>query len=105
MTVSSLKSKFSSALRHRWVYVRANLQVVRNLKEVQALAKRARAAGYNGIVLADYKLQILDRVPPNYFRNIAALKHTARELGLEIFPAVCPIGYSNGESAREKIPH
>jgi hypothetical protein len=96
MKASLVNGKFSSALRYRWVYVRANLQVEKNLKEVQALARRAKAVGYNGIVLADYKLQILDSVPPNYFRNIAALKHSISELGLEIFPAVCPVGYSNG---------
>jgi len=84
------------ALRHRWLFVRTNLQVKRNLDKVQNLLRRAKAVDYNGIVLADYKLQFLDRVPAWYFRHVAALMRLASKLGLEIYPTVCPIGYSNG---------
>jgi hypothetical protein len=52
-------------------------------------------------VLADYKFQILDKMPPSYFRNVAAVQRTAQELGLEIYPAVCPIGYSSGLLAHD----
>ena len=96
MKPSFRNDKFPSTLRYRWVFVRANLQVEQNLEKVQALARRAKAAGYNGIVLADYKLQILDRAPSHYFRHARDLRESAAELGLEIVPLVCPVGYSNG---------
>jgi hypothetical protein len=96
MRASTSNGSSDPPLQYRWIYVRANLQVQQNLKDAQALAARAKAAGYNGIVLDDYKLQVLDRVPSRYFVNLAALKHSASELGLKIFPVVCPIGYSNG---------
>jgi hypothetical protein len=83
-------------LQHRWVYVSYNLLVDENVTKVQALLERARAAGYNGVLLADYKFQLLDQMPPNYFANVAKIRETASGLGLEIYPTVCPIGYSSG---------
>lgn len=91
----------SAPLRYRWVYLSQNLQVDANVTVVQALLRRAKAAGYNGAVLADYKLSVLDRVPENYFRNAAAIKETARTLGIDLYPAVMPVGYSNGLLAHD----
>jgi hypothetical protein len=85
----------------RWVYLAPNLQVDEQLQKVQAIMRRAKAAGYNGVVLADFKLSVLHIVPPHYFKNLAAFKQTAQELGLQIFPAVCPVGYSNGLLAHD----
>jgi len=86
----------AAAPQLRLVYMSHNLLVPENVKEVQGLMRRAKAAGYNGVVLADYKLQILDRMGPEYRRNVAEVQRTARELGIQIIPAVCPIGYSEG---------
>src|SRR5438876_7399623 len=85
-----------SGLRYRWVYISQNLAVDSNVQTVTGLMRRAKAAGYNGVVLADYKFQILDQMGDPYFRNVAAVKRAADELGLAIYPTVCPIGYSNG---------
>ena len=82
-------------LTHRWVYLRKNLQVDAHLAESEQIARRAKAAGYTGIVLADFKLGVLDRVIDRYFRNIARLRAVARELDLELIPAVAPFGYSS----------
>jgi hypothetical protein len=83
-------------LEDRWVYLQLNLQVAENVDKAEALLRRAAAAGYNGVVLADYKLNILDRVPSHYFRHAARVKALARELKIEIIPTVAPIGYSDG---------
>jgi hypothetical protein len=91
----------SPPYQDRWIYVMQNLQVEANADTVVQLIARARNAGYTGIVLADYKLNILDRVPDHYFKNAARVKAAAREAGLEIIPAVCPIGYSNGLLAHD----
>lgn len=80
----------------RWLYLQTNLQVEDNLIKAELLARRAKDAGYNAVVLADYKLNILDRVPRHYFRHAERFNETCQELGLEIIPAVCPMGYSDG---------
>lgn len=80
----------------RWVYLQTNLQVEENLGKTSEIMRRAAAAGYNAVVLADYKLNILDRVPGHYFKNADKVKALAAELKLELIPTVAPIGYSDG---------
>ncbi len=60
----------SSPSGERWGYCSSNLQVDGAADEVIALIERASRVGYTAVVLADYKLQILDRVPEFYFRNV-----------------------------------
>jgi hypothetical protein len=85
----------------RWFYASHNLQVEKNADELIGLIRRAGKAGYNGMVLADYKLNILDRVPRHYFRNVERVKQAAAGAGIEIIPAVFPIGYSAGLLAHD----
>lgn len=86
----------NEALHRRWVYVQTNLQVTENADRLESLMRRAQAAGYNGILLADYKLNILDRVTENYFRNAKRIRDLARQLDLELIPAIGSFGYSAG---------
>ena len=85
----------------RWLYLQSNLQVAENVAEADALLRRAAKAGYNGVVLADYKLNILDRVPQHYFKHAAQIKQLCEELKLELIPTVAPIGYSDGLLAHD----
>jgi hypothetical protein len=85
----------------RWFYSMTNLQVSENAEKLIMLIQRASKAGYNGVVLADYKLNILDRVPDHYFANIKRVKQAAETAGIEIIPTVFPIGYSNGLLAHD----
>lgn len=100
-TLGVQKAVAPNGLTRRWVYIARNLQVDEGLRQAQKTMKEAATLGYNGVVLADYKLNILDRVPPHYFENLSAFKQTARELGLKIYPTVCPMGYSNGLLAHD----
>ena len=93
--------KRNEAFRYRWVYVAQNLQVRENVEKVVGLLKRAKDAGYNGAVLADFKLGILDRVPENYFVNIAEVKRAAATLGMEIYPTVTSCGYDSALLAHD----
>src|ERR1700733_4156835 len=61
----------------RWIYCSFNLQVDRSVDELIALIERASRAGYTGILLADYKFQVLYRVPDFYFRNVEKVKAAA----------------------------
>ena len=80
----------------RWVYCSFNLLVDKNADELVNVMDRARAAGYTGILLADYKFNKLGQMIPRYFRNVERVREKARGLGLGIIPACFPIGYSNG---------
>ena len=88
-------------LSRRWLYLQQNLQVTENVPKLEAILRRAEKAGYNGVVLADYKLNILDRVPEHYFRNAEQFKKTCDELKLEVIPAVMSFGYSDGILAHD----
>jgi hypothetical protein len=91
----------SPAYGERWVYCSANLQVDKSADDVIALIERASKGGYTGIVLADYKFQVLYRVPDWYFRNVERVKRAAARSGIELIPAVFSIGYSNGHLAQD----
>lgn len=92
----STGAQSQTPLEYRWVYVMQNLQVEANVGKVEDLMRRAKKAGYNGIVLADYKLSVLNQVPDYYFKNVAKVQATAKQLGIEIIPAVFAVGYSSG---------
>jgi hypothetical protein len=85
----------------RWVYCSFNLQVDRSVDEFIALIERSSRAGYTGILLADYKFQVLNRVPDFYFRNVAKVKAAAARAKIELIPAIFSIGYSNGILAHD----
>jgi hypothetical protein len=85
----------------RWVYCSANLQVEKSIKDAIALIERAKRDGYTAMLIADYKLQVLDRVPDFYFRNVEKVKAAAAKAGIELVPAVFSIGYSNGHLAHD----
>jgi hypothetical protein len=85
----------------RWVYCSANLQVDQSAADVITLINWAKKAGYTTMLLADYKLQVLDRVTDNYFRNVEKVKTAAAKDGIELVPAVFSIGYSNGHLSHD----
>ncbi len=89
----------ASPYAERWLYCSFNLQVDRAVDDLSALFDRAKRSGYTGVLFSDYKLQVLDRVTDNYFRNVATVKKAATAAGLELVPAVFSIGYSNGHLA------
>jgi hypothetical protein len=78
-----------------------NLQVPEAADEVIGLIERGAKAGYNGLVLSDYKLTILDRVPDFYFDNVRRVQEAAKRNGVELIPCVAPFGYSSGMLAHD----
>ena len=98
LALSPLSSPRSPNLRYRWVYLAQNLLVDENVAQVEGIMKRAKAADYNGIVLADYKLQIIDLLAGNldhYTLNLNRVVKGARALGLEIYPCLPGPGYAS----------
>ena len=80
----------------RWVWVMTNLLVEQEADRVVALVERAGRDGYNGVVINDYKLNFLGRMPKHYFAHVARVKAAADRAKVELIPAVFPIGYGNG---------
>ena len=78
-----------------WLYYPTNLLPKENVDKLEGLWKRAAAAGYTHVLLADSKFSRLNEMPREYFRNCDRVKQFARDLKIEIVPAVFPVGYSN----------
>lgn len=91
----ALASAAVAAPLEQWVYVSRNLWVDKNIDDLEALFKRASAAGYTHVLLADSKFARLDDMDARYFRNVKRVKQLAEQLKLQIVPAIFPIGYSN----------
>jgi hypothetical protein len=87
--------------QQRWFYAAHNLLVDKNVDDLVSLLEPAGKSGYNGMMLADYKFNILERMPPNYFRNVARVREAAAKAGIEIIPAAFPVGYSDGLLAHD----
>jgi hypothetical protein len=86
----------------RWLCCSFDLQVDHSVDDLIGLLNRATRSGYTGILLSDYKFQVLYRVPDFYFRNVEKVKTVAARLGLELGPAVFAIGHSNGRLAQDR---
>jgi len=87
--------------QQRWFYASHNLLVDKNADTLIGLLERAGKSGYNGVVLADYKFNILAKMPERYTKNVARVKEAAAKAGIEIIPAIFPIGYSSGLLAHD----
>jgi hypothetical protein len=87
--------------QQRWFYAMHNLLVDKNADTLIGLIERAGKSGYNGVVIADYKFNILSKMPPSYAKNVGRVKEAATKAGLEVIPAIFPIGYSSGLLAND----
>jgi hypothetical protein len=78
-----------------WLYYPVNLQVPSNIDKLDAMWRRAKAAGYTHVFIVDSKFSKLGDVPDHYFKHVERVKSIARELDLKLVPGVFPVGYSN----------
>jgi len=85
----------TAAVKQFWVYKATNLLVDANVADMTALLQRCKACGVTHMLLTDSKFSRLGEMIPRCFKNAAAVRAAAKEAGIAIVPAVCPIGYSN----------
>ncbi|MBI4582962.1 MAG: hypothetical protein HY717_02915 [Planctomycetes bacterium] len=78
-----------------WFYYSTNLWVDKNITRLEEVWRRAAKAGYRRVLLADSKFARLGDMDRRYFGNVEKVKKLARELDIEIVPALFSIGYSN----------
>jgi len=95
LLLCTIATTVSAAPLEQWVYVARNLWVDKNIDDLEALFKRAAAAGYTHVLLTDSKFGKLDDMDARYFKNVDRVKKIATDLKLQIVPTVFPIGYSN----------
>jgi hypothetical protein len=85
---------FAGEAREKWVYsgVRAgdDAAVTRSIE----FMKRARDLGVTHILVSDGSLGRLAEMPPAYFEGVNKLLAAAKELDIQLVPAVFNIGYS-----------
>lgn len=85
----------SAARLQRWLYYPVNLWVDSNVTTLAGVLNRAAAAGYTHLLLSDSKFSRLGDMDAHYFANVNYIRSVAASVGIEIVPAVFPIGYSN----------
>ena len=84
--------------RQLWLYCSTNLQPTETLPKLEQVWRRAAAAGYTHVLLADSKLARLGELggmERQYHANTGKVKQLAKELKLEVVPALFHVGYSN----------
>jgi hypothetical protein len=84
-----------SQAKERWVYAPSNYQVDAQADRIIALMKRAKTAGYTHFLITDSKLARVPTLPDKYFKNVARVNAAAKEIGIELVPALFGVGYSN----------
>ncbi len=85
----------SAARLQRWLYYPVNLWVNSNVTNLALVLNRAAVAGYTHLLLSDSKFSHLGDMDARYFANVNYIRNVASSLGIEIVPAVFPVGYSN----------
>lgn len=85
----------SAVAKERWIYLPTNFQVDANADTVIALLERGAQAGYTHGLVTDSKFSRLATVTENYAPNVERVKAAAERLGIELVPALFPVGYSN----------
>lgn len=93
--LAAAPTSHAAEARERWVYLPGNLQVAEQADRIIALLERAQHSGYTHALLADSKFSRLGTVPDHYFTNARRVRDSAAKLGLQLVPAVFPLGYSN----------
>jgi hypothetical protein len=93
--LSALAVQAAAPRKERWIYIPTNFQVDARANDVVALMERSAKVGYTHALVADSKFSRLATVMPNYAPNVEKVKVAAAKLGIEIVPAVFPVGYSN----------
>ena len=70
LAIAGENERAAAPYADRWLYCGFNMQVDRSVDDLTVLFARAKRSGYTGILLSDYKFQVLYRVPESYFRNV-----------------------------------
>jgi hypothetical protein len=94
---SGVPGEDATPLEWKWFRKALNFERDELTDNLIQLIHRAKAAGYNGVVIHDSKFA---RNPAersqHFFNNIARFRNEAEGIGMEIIPESIPIGFSEG---------
>lgn len=82
------------SMERRWVFTMTNLASDEALAKTTELMRRAKRAGYNGIVVSDSKFAKHQLQPKSYDQNVRRFRKACRDEGMDLVAAVFPIGYA-----------
>jgi hypothetical protein len=80
----------------RWVFSQHNLRGNGAISNLRRIADTMAAYKLNGLQQNDFKYNILESQPPNYFDSTRALDSLTRARNVELIPGVANIGWSSG---------
>ena len=83
-------------LELRLLYSMHTPGVPKHREELLEILSRASRAGYNGIVLNDFRVSILDHTDPSYLDGLREFSRSAADLGIEVIPSAGSFGWSEG---------
>lgn len=83
-----------STMTERWLFVFRDHAAPENVEKTIALLPRAKAAGFNSILLGDHHLLTIDRMPDSYRQGLVRLRDAIRAHGLKLLAGCMPVGYA-----------
>ncbi len=86
----------TTAAPELWFYQSVSLADANAVSRTGALWRRAAAAGYSRVVLADVRFARPSAQDAAYLANVAALRALADSLHLAIVPGICTLGREDG---------
>ena len=100
-SASTLLNGWSRAARttapvELWFYQSVSIADSGAVVRTQALWRRAAAAGYSRVVLADARFARPSMQDAAYLANVARLRALADSLGLQVVPGICTLGREDG---------
>ena len=82
-------------LNHQlWYFTMPNLLSSSELSQSIATVQQAATAGYTKVVLSDFRLGEIDLQSQTYITRLQSFVNAATAVGVEVIPALVPIGYS-----------
>lgn len=92
LALTHVRQSSPPPMKTRWFYVQTNLIVSQNVDELVRVIDNAKAAGFNGMVLADAKFGRLAQMGETYFANANEIRQHAKAIGLPITPVIANVG-------------
>ena len=88
-------------LTERWLFVFRDHALPGNVEKSISLLPRAKAAGFNAILLGDHNLLSIDRKPESYRKDLVRLCEAIRGHGFRLIASCMPVGYAGSILARD----
>jgi hypothetical protein len=87
--------------KQRWVFTFSNFAKDETAGRTTDLMKRAKAAGYNGIIVCDTKFEKFAIVPPNVADNLKKFRQECTAQKMKFIAGVTPFGYADAFLAND----